>query len=102
MYLLIIFIHLLILSVGAVGSNSTDGGDGNDKLDICLISYYQNLEFKYLNLGALKNTHPNPKYINYIGINPPGKFQNKIIDLETEYYSSNTISNSLYISFLNL
>ena len=44
---------------------------------------FQNLDLKYLNLGALKNTHPNQNYLNYIGINPPAKFQNKIIDLET-------------------
>ena len=44
---------------------------------------FQKLDFKYLNLGSLKNTHPNKNYLNYIGINPPAKFQNKIIDLET-------------------
>ena len=41
------------------------------------------LDYKYLNLGALKCVHPNKNYLNYIGINPPCKFQNKIIDLET-------------------
>ena len=44
---------------------------------------FQQLNLKYLNLGALKCVHPNKKYLNYIGINPPGKFQNKIIDYET-------------------
>lgn len=38
---------------------------------------------KYLNLGALKNTHPSKNYENYIGINPPGRFQNRVIDLST-------------------
>ena len=41
------------------------------------------LDQKYLNLGALKNTHPSEKYKHYIGINPPGKFQNKVVDLDT-------------------
>jgi predicted SAM-dependent methyltransferase len=44
---------------------------------------FQKLDFKYLNLGAQKNTHPNKNYLNYIGINPPGKFQNKIVDFKT-------------------
>ena len=40
-------------------------------------------EFKYLNLGSGNNTHPDKNYLNYIGINPPGNYQNKIIDLKT-------------------
>ena len=44
---------------------------------------FMQLEEKYLNLGALKNTHPDKNYLNYIGINPPGRFQNKVVDLET-------------------
>ena len=44
---------------------------------------FQTLENKYLNLGSLKNTHPVPNYQDYIGINPPGRFQNKIMDLDT-------------------
>jgi len=44
---------------------------------------FQQLKFKYLNLGALKNTHPNKNYLHYIGINPPGRFQNKIVDFKT-------------------
>ena len=38
---------------------------------------------KYLNLGALWNVHPHEHYNNYVGINPPGRFQNKVIDLTT-------------------
>jgi len=41
------------------------------------------LEYKYLNLGSLQNVHPTKNYLHYIGINPPSKFQNKIIDLKT-------------------
>lgn len=41
------------------------------------------LEFKYLNIGSGNNTHPDKNYLNYIGINPPGNYQNKIIDLKT-------------------
>lgn len=44
---------------------------------------FQKLDIKYLNLGALKNTHPTKNYLHYIGINPPGKFQNKIVDFKT-------------------
>ena len=41
-------------------------------------------EVKYLNLGSLSNSHPLPHYFNYIGINPPGRFQNKIMNFETK------------------
>jgi predicted SAM-dependent methyltransferase len=41
------------------------------------------LEPKYLNLGSLNNIHPSPHYQHYVGINPPGRFQNKIVDVYT-------------------
>ena len=44
---------------------------------------FKKKDLKFLNLGALTNTHPNKNYLNYIGINPPNKFQNKIIDLKS-------------------
>jgi predicted SAM-dependent methyltransferase len=44
---------------------------------------FMTLEKKYLNLGSLGNTHPSKNYMHYVGVNPPGRFQNKIVDLNT-------------------
>ena len=41
------------------------------------------LDRKYLNLGSAKDIHPNKKYRHYVGINPPGRFQNKVMNLQT-------------------
>ena len=38
---------------------------------------------KFLNLGGGPNKHGFPHYEHYVSVNPPGKRQNKVINLET-------------------
>jgi len=44
---------------------------------------FMTLDRKYLNLGSLCDTHPSKNYMHYVGVNPPGRFQNKVVDLKT-------------------